>query len=1044
MARRPTSPPMSLNKKLVLNQYILSLFGVESFNELAIHANKQGYEGLSEDNISLFHHALVEPLGSGAKLDADTLLAYDANIVAHTKAIQGKRPEPIKWKYFQYLALLFTEIYLDRYMNRQDNLLSELNDFLADFNANVPTKEQLRFITDDDLRCIAFWSATGSGKTLIMHMNIKQFNHHLSKAGRLRDINRTILITPNEGLSHQHLEELKISDIPAGIFTKNTTALLRGAVVEIVEIRKLAERDGDKTVSVDSFEKNNFVLIDEGHRGSSGAVWNKYRRQLAREGFAIEYSATLGQAAAQKKEIAARYAKSILFDYSYRHFYGDGYGKDYRIFNLPEGENNETRELYLTACMLSFYQQKLLFSDDAAKAEQFNIENPLCVFVGSSVNAVRKQGGKSVSDVTDLLLFLARLTAPSNKANVIARIESIKNGSAELTDAEGRQVFTNMFTHITTMAADAIYDDMLEEVFNATAGASLHLDELRGADGEIALRLGNNEDFGVINVGDAGSLCKLCDEHDELEVSSRNFTGSLFHQINDSTSKLHMLIGSKRFSEGWNSWRVSTMGMMNVGRSEGSEVIQLFGRGVRLRGFNRGLKRHSMLADQGIPHNDKLAVLETLNIFGVRANYMEQFKKYLEEGGVPTSDTIIEISLPVKNQLAGKKLKTIKIPEGLNYRRDGGKSALVEPSKSSVKINKVILDYYPQIQSQSAEGVSTDTTAIERNNTTLPQKSLALLDYDSLYFDLQQLKKERGWFNLCISKDAIKPILSDASWYEILIPAERIEFNDWESVRFWQEIASRLLKKHCDQFYKASKSNWEAPHRKYEELLAADPNFILEHKLYVDESKEELITQIKHLRNQINSNPPKENLKFGPNKAIFFCHHLYQPLVALGNQDLRIQPAGLNKGEEKFVESLRSYILRCASSFSGKEIYLLRNLTRGKGVGFFEAGNFYPDFILWLIDGDKQTIVFIDPKGLMRLSPSDPKLNFHSTIKEIEEQMGDSNVQLNSFIISVSSHNDIKDRFGGMSETQFADKNIFFQEKPDYIDRMFKKIIDPN
>ena len=1043
MARRPTSP-MSFNKKLVLNQYILSLFGVESFNDLAIYANKQEYEDLSDDNISLFHHALVEALGSGAKLDADTLLAYDANIVAHTKAIQGKRPEPIKWKYFQYLALLFTEIYLDRYMNRQDNLLSELNDFLAYFNANVPAKEHLVGFTGDDLRCIAFWSATGSGKTLIMHMNIKQFKHHLSKAGRLRDINRTILITPNEGLSHQHLEELKISNISADVFTKNTTALLRGAVVEIVEITKLGERDGDKTVSVDSFEKNNFVLIDEGHRGSSGDVWGPHRRQLAREGFAIEYSATLGQAASQKKDLAARYAKSILFDYSYRHFYGDGYGKDYRIFNLPEGENNETRELYLTACMLSFYQQKLLFSDDTSKAEEFNIENPLCVFVGSSVNAIRKQGGKSVSDVTDLLLFLARLTAPSNKDNVIARIEDIKNGSAELTDAEGRQVFTNMFTHITTMAADAIYGDMLEEVFNATAGASLHLDELKGADGEIALRLGNNEDFGVINVGDAGSLCKLCDEHDELEISSRNFTGSLFHQINDSTSKLHMLIGSKRFSEGWNSWRVSTMGMMNVGRSEGSQVIQLFGRGVRLRGFNRGLKRHSMLADQGIPHNDKLAVLETLNIFGVRANYMEQFKKYLEEEGLPTSDTIIEISLPVKNQLAGKKLKTIKIPEGLNYRRGGGKSALVEPSKSSVKINKVILDYYPHIQSQSAEGVSTDTTVIERNSTTLPQKSLALLDYDSLYFDLQQLKKERGWFNLCISKDVIKPILSDSSWYEILIPAERIEFNDWESVRFWQEIASRLLKKHCDQFYKASKSSWEAPHRKYEELLAADPNFILEHKLYVDESKEELITQIKHLRDQINRNLPIENLKFGLNKAIFFCHHLYQPLVASDNQDLRIQPAGLNKGEEKFVESLRSYILRCASSFSGKEIYLLRNLTRGKGVGFFEAGNFYPDFILWLIDGDKQTIAFIDPKGLMRLSPSDPKLNFHSTIKEIEEQMGDSNVQLNSFIISVSSYNDIKDRFGGMSEIQFADKNIFFQEKPDYIDRMFKKIIDPN
>jgi len=33
--------------------------------------------------------------------------------------------------------------------------------------------------------------------------------------------------------------------------------------------------------------------------------------------------------------VEAAYAKSILFDYGYRYFYEDGYGKDYRIFNLP-------------------------------------------------------------------------------------------------------------------------------------------------------------------------------------------------------------------------------------------------------------------------------------------------------------------------------------------------------------------------------------------------------------------------------------------------------------------------------------------------------------------------------------------------------------------------------------------------------------------------------------------------------------------------------------------------------------------------------------
>lgn len=29
----------------------------------------------------------------------------------------------------------------------------------------------------------------------------------------------------------------------------------------------------------------------------------------------------------------------------------------------------------------------------------------------------------------------------------------------------------------------------------------------------------------------------------------------------------------------------------------------------------------------------------------------------------------------------------------------------------------------------------------------------------------------------------------------------------------------------------------------------------------------------------------------------------------------------------------------------------LRNMSRGKGVGFFEAGNFHPDFIRWMVIG---------------------------------------------------------------------------------------------
>ena len=55
------------------------------------------------------------------------------------------------------------------------------------------------------------------------------------------------------------------------------------------------------------------------------------------------------------------------------------------------------------------------------------------------------------------------------------------------------------------------------------------------------------------------------------------------------------LIGSKKFTEGWSSWRVCTLGLMNIGKKEGSQIIQLFGRGVRLKGYNFSLKRSRMI-----------------------------------------------------------------------------------------------------------------------------------------------------------------------------------------------------------------------------------------------------------------------------------------------------------------------------------------------------------------------------------------------------------------------------------------------------------------
>jgi Type III restriction enzyme, res subunit len=274
-------PHVPFAYKLVLNQWLLSLFNVKRFEDLAEHLRNEALEGLDENNIHHFHQALTAQLFNLAQLPTELLLEYDQNIVKHTQRLNERRitrgEEPIVWKYFQYLTLLFTEIYLDRYFRDPQALLKALNAQVTDYNEALPEADQITPFDEaaeawSQLNKLAYWSATGSGKTLLMHANILQYQHYLKKPARhevhrQRKLNRIILLTPNEGLSQQHLREFEAAGIDAELFNKDGRNLFTGQAVEILEVTRLRDEMGEKTIAIDAFEGNNLVLVDEGHRG---------------------------------------------------------------------------------------------------------------------------------------------------------------------------------------------------------------------------------------------------------------------------------------------------------------------------------------------------------------------------------------------------------------------------------------------------------------------------------------------------------------------------------------------------------------------------------------------------------------------------------------------------------------------------------------------------------------------------------------------------------------------------------------------------------
>ena len=1049
--------PLRFEQRLVLHQWLLSLFGVPSFERLAASLKAPELEGFDENNVTRFHHQL-RLLFERPELPHDVLLAYDQNIVRHWRQITERRSHagPFLYpKYFQYLALLFTEIYLDRYFRDPDGLLAQLNAHVDAFNRGeyrvpgapagpIPEASRIEPYSRQDLNKVAFWMATGSGKTLLMHVNILQYRHYLNLYGG-RPVNRIILLTPNEGLSHQHLEEFRLSGIDAELFSKEGRGLFTGRAVEILDIHKLRDAMGEKTVAVGAFEGNNLVLVDEGHRGTSGAetgAWMQKRNQLCENGFSFEYSATFGQAvkASGNRALEQVYAKCILFDYSYKYFYGDGYGKDYRILNLADDSDENVRRRYLTACLLTFYQQLKLYRDKPEEFRPFLIERPLWIFVGGSVNAVRTQQGRKVSDVVDILLSLA--TFVRDRRGSVEIIERLLAGRSGLLDAKGRELFQGAFLYLNTLGltAEQVFDDILRVLFNASTPAALHVENLKGTDGEVALRLGDNEAFGVINVGDPPALCKLCEEQEELVVTEKEFSGSLFRTLNDEASTIHILIGSKKFTEGWSSWRVSTMGLMNIGRNEGPQIIQLFGRGVRLKGKAFSLKRSRRLEGVAAPKN--VETLETLNIFGIRADYMRQFKEYLEEEGMPANEDRIEFVLPVIKNLGSKRLKMVRLRDGIDFKKDGPKPALDEPPDYLVR-HPVVVDWYPKLQAMASGAGRTNGLPAERDRCYFEESHLAFLDFDAIYFELQRFKNERAWHNLNLSRTKLAALLARKDWYVLLIPREEMHFRSFQQVLRWQEIATALFKKYLDRYYKFRKHEYEGKHLEYRELSEDDPNFIDEYRLLIERSREDIVQKLEEIKALILAGKLR-TVEFQSLHAIAFDRHLYEPLLYVGNDLVEVKPVVLeNEGERDFVLDLQAFCERNRDFLVGKELYLLRNLSRGRGIGFFEAGNFHPDFILWLLAGDRQFVSFIDPKGLRNLEgPEDPKIKFHETIKDLERQLGDPAVVLNSFILSSTRVSEVAWWDGGMTKHEFEERNVLFQkeDRASYIQKLIDKV----
>lgn len=1056
---------MIFEKRLILNQWMLSLFGAKDFDSLKKRSflDRSHLEGFTEDGTSKYFSELLTLFGdtqgsAGVSISEASLRIYDSNIVRFWNEITERRPdrEKLHLKYFQYIALLFTEVYLDWYFFHTELLLAELNKIREEWNKSLPVKEQWSdpFVLDD-LRMIAYWMATGSGKTLLMHVNIKQYLHYLELARRSRELNRIILVTPNEGLSKQHLEEFWLSGIEADYLKKEGSSLYRGKAIEILEITKLQEESGDTTVAVEAFEGNNLVLVDEGHRGArEDGVWMERRRRLCEGGFSFEYSATFGQAVGgdPKDALFKQYAASILFDYSYKYFHRDGFGKDFQILNLPSNEDKIQTNRYLVACLTGFFQQKVYYKEKSAELHGFQIADPLWIFVGGSVTkSVRT---KDNTDVLAILEFLADFANPDKRKDNIKLLKELLSNKLGLLDRNNADVFKNQFSSLQGYySADAagveqLYNDILKELFQSETSGLLHIEFLKGGEGEILLKLGTNlSPFGLINIGDASGLKKLCDQSHYLGrfvVSDQEFSESFFQGINKPDSPINILIGSRKFSEGWSSWRVSTMGLMNIGVGEGPQIIQLFGRGVRLKGFDFKLKRSSRLSPKPKIPKD-IDILETLNVFGIKSDYLEAFRDFLEKEEVESEKELQILELKIQKQLPKPgTLKVLQVQPDHKFKDE--ERPVLGHLPASHRNRKVVCEWF--IPVQVGRSAASANISLKPQPVVLEAKHIAFIDWDSIYRYVQETKNERAWYNMEIPRAFFPELFKKSDWYQLFLPENVLDINSFLVVFYIQKIVANLAIRYCELFYKLRKAEFDSRYLEYATLTESDPNFLADnYTFYIPKEERDFIESLRQFIDNLSS---IYEWTLGDSHIFQIAQHLYQPLVYLEGTKAVVKPLVLDEPHEyKFLDDLRHYLKQNPSVTKSRQIYLLRNISR-KGYGFFEAGNFYPDFLFWILDeqSKKQYLTFIDPKGIRNMKGlDDPKIKFFKTLKGFQErlQSQDPLVVLDSYILSHTEYDTLpfvqNGLYGSITVEMLEENHVLFMGGSGYIEKLLKGIL---
>jgi hypothetical protein len=881
--------------------------------------------------------------------------------------------------------------------------------------------------------------ATGSGKTVIMKANIIDYFEYL------RDKNpdeiEVIITSPLKELIGQL--QIEMSEFFADEFFRDFTFSYK-----IQTTQGLISRYENESHEIIGENKFRLLLVDEAHIGLGGkekGAFVNIRNELTKNSansFMFEYSATFYDV--KNKQQIQEYATRIVYEYDYGKFYNDRYGKDFKFGvvkkdAIAEDEDKDI-EQNLDTNLEAFCTKIEAFDAYNKKfTNKIFADKPLLVMAGNTVSASKEKSADNEenSDISKIISYLANLN-------------------------------TNSL-------------DKYIDIFNENRGV-LHLLECSLHSGEILLSFGEDaKPFGLITVGDTKKFLQNNNIQALIakgKIISKNLKfvneDYLFKNIDYTSSPINILIGSRKFSAGWNSFRVSQICLINFGTGSGSTIVQMFGRGVRLKGLQNDGKRSEYRyikedenKNEFLPYSkenilskekyEKLKYLETLFIYSLKSTYLS---KFVEE------DTDI-----YKKSITFTKNVEVVVKE---YNSDEPKKLpIFYIDKNNLDVdNDIVIEKISYAESVFTIDFTIDgnsyQTKLDRLNIDLTIQEEHTLDYKNIqwmenFIDIGYIEKlihkKLAQNKLSCNELDYKYIIELLSSKRIVVKYDGVMQHPKQFQKVIVKVVNTFISKVKNKIlFSLTKQNYLLNKRVSNEdyINQYEVKFIVEksadikevtQRLSKDDSYKIFINKIvSHYYKPLaidphtNSKPVYEtyqkclNTRYTQNyKDIIDSDDDYFENI----QEVKVAPDKLNTYEFKFICDLQEYIHK-----NNINAIVLRNKSKGNIGIIADDGIFYPDFIIWYEDANQQKhIIFCDPKGIRNAETKWKVCEAPYEIKELEK-LWNENVKIHSFVISNTlkkdiAWNPIKDLDIPQCDVFF---NLLFMEDNNYISKIFSGI----